>query len=864
MDFSSKFVYTPQTSDVEVEYVPEREISESVATAIQKKYETEDDYATCLLDILDTAGQEEYSAMRDQYTRSSDCFLVVYSITSRSSFDEVSMLIDICRRVKDTDDIPMVLVGNKCDLEEHREVSTEEGIEQANYYGIPFFESSAKVRINVEEAFYEAVRMTPRHGKAYKVCVLGSGGVGKSALTIQFTSNHFVEEYDPTIEDSYRKQCVISGLRKAEPLVPSSSSANSKKKSSIFNFFRGNSKSSISNTPSSTSCCKKEEKKEEKKIEIPSSNPNSILCKLGTLSKPLPFMTGDPLFCSGCNCILSSISTLDLADGCDDEYNWKCEFCGITNENIQIDPEELPSRDVFEAEYMLESPPEKEKESFSDNNGVLIFCIDISGSMCVTTEVPALQAEWKKLRNEKKSSSSLASKNRRNIIPNDIEGDIPYDQYIPGENRNAEYISRLQCMQSAVITQIDRVLIENPLKKVLLITFNNEVTIYGKEHQIICGDRLYNRESLKSFIFDKFDWNDIPSIDESHLKLKELVQGLEENGATALGPALSCAVDLCSMQCGNSEIILCTDGMPNIGVGSLDENENLTLLKNGKNFYVDIAEEANKSSTVVNVISIEGCDCSLEDFKMCAENTSGELNILHPLELVRQLRKIAQNPTIARDVEVSIILHPILELERSISSAGLSRAVIQIGNATKTSDITFEYFIRKKFLKKNKLTNLPFQIQIRYKRDDGSKCIRVLSQTREISKDRKIVEETINSAVAGLTAIQQCAREAESGDFESAKLRLHAAKKMIERGSLTDDQQEEFGNFVGQTEDLEREIRKCIRSKKKKMDDESVRIFYQMKKNDISKFVSSSKKIESVKEKKGRKELNEQYLAYRF
>jgi small GTP-binding protein len=43
----------------------------------------------------------------------------------------------------------------------------------------------------------------------YKICVLGDGGVGKTALTIQLCSNHFVEEYDPTIEDSYRKQVVI-------------------------------------------------------------------------------------------------------------------------------------------------------------------------------------------------------------------------------------------------------------------------------------------------------------------------------------------------------------------------------------------------------------------------------------------------------------------------------------------------------------------------------------------------------------------------------------------------------------------------------------------------------------------------------
>lgn len=52
----------------------------------------------------------------------------------------------------------MVLCGNKCDLEADRQVTTGEGQELAKSFGCPFFESSAKTRINVEESFYELVR----------------------------------------------------------------------------------------------------------------------------------------------------------------------------------------------------------------------------------------------------------------------------------------------------------------------------------------------------------------------------------------------------------------------------------------------------------------------------------------------------------------------------------------------------------------------------------------------------------------------------------------------------------------------------------------------------------------------------------
>lgn len=85
------------------------------------------DEQTALLDILDTAGQEEFSSMQDQWMREGKGFLLVYNITSRSTFDEVSLLYDKILRSKDKDKVPMVLVGNKCDLEKDRQVPKAAG-----------------------------------------------------------------------------------------------------------------------------------------------------------------------------------------------------------------------------------------------------------------------------------------------------------------------------------------------------------------------------------------------------------------------------------------------------------------------------------------------------------------------------------------------------------------------------------------------------------------------------------------------------------------------------------------------------------------------------------------------------------------
>lgn len=120
------------------------------------------DEEPAFLDVLDTAGQEEYSAMREQYMRSGEGFLLVYSVTSRNSFDEINGFHRQILRVKDTELVPILLVGNKCDLEKERQVSYEEGAELALQFNCPFFETSAKQKINIEEGFYGLVRIIRR------------------------------------------------------------------------------------------------------------------------------------------------------------------------------------------------------------------------------------------------------------------------------------------------------------------------------------------------------------------------------------------------------------------------------------------------------------------------------------------------------------------------------------------------------------------------------------------------------------------------------------------------------------------------------------------------------------------------------
>jgi len=142
------------------------------------------DGQSCMLEVLDTAGQEEYTALRDQWIRDGEGFVLVYSISSRPSFTRIHKFYKQIQRVKESSQdgspnypgsplstssssggsgpAPVMLVGNKCDRVTERAVSIQEGVALAKELGCDFLEASAKNCINVERAFFDVVRQLRR------------------------------------------------------------------------------------------------------------------------------------------------------------------------------------------------------------------------------------------------------------------------------------------------------------------------------------------------------------------------------------------------------------------------------------------------------------------------------------------------------------------------------------------------------------------------------------------------------------------------------------------------------------------------------------------------------------------------------
>lgn len=115
---------------------------------------------------------------------------------------------------------------------------------------------------------------------------------------------------------------------------------------------------------------------------------------------------------------------------------------------------------------------------------------------------------------------------------------------------------------------------EAPERKLGIVTFNHEVTIIGdgsKDPSVIAGDKLYNYDflmengsTLGSSLMQK-------KIKDTSAILSQKIMSLEETGPTALGPALASAIAMAAQGAPGSSVVLCTDGLSNVGLGAFDE-----------------------------------------------------------------------------------------------------------------------------------------------------------------------------------------------------------------------------------------------------------------------------------------------------
>ena len=278
---------------------------------------------------------------------------------------------------------------------------------------------------------------------------------------------------------------------------------------------------------------------------------------------------------------------------------------------------------------------------------------------------------------------------------------------------------------------------------------------------------------------------------------------LKTAGSTALGPAVLCAIAMAGEGSKGSTVVICTDGVANVGLGQLGGK----ISSESEEFYERIAEFANERGVTVNIVSIKGQDCDLETLVTLSEKTNGIVNVIEPNNLQDNFEMMLKKEIIASNVSVRVHLHKALEfrneneLQMNKEKTLMDRS---IGNATNESEITFEYKIKAaEELKQiedfniDDLKEIPFQAIIEYTKMNGIKCIRTITMMVQTSDDMNEVQQNADINILAVNAAQQASKLAKKGNFREAQAYTKNQKRFIKKNMRDDKDKEAYSKWKG-------------------------------------------------------------------
>ncbi|CAD8109937.1 unnamed protein product [Paramecium primaurelia] len=467
--------------------------------------------------------------------------------------------------------------------------------------------------------------------------------------------------------------------------------------------------------------------------------------------------SGDPLYCQNCKGILNKHSNLNLLvqSGSISQYKWNCEFCSYNNE-IQIEQNDIPENE--EALYCIQPHLKQQSQSGQDKCSIT-FCLDTSGSMSTTTEIKG-----------KIECQPGLSQQEYEMLKKYIQ---PETQIYLNKSKDISYVSRKQCLLTAIEQQIKMLKQQNPEIVVGLVTFNNEVVVYGDGSQQpikFSEQQLYQEVQMRTVLSGCAKQMMQNPITKQADKLINVCQQLQDNGQTALGPALISALELAKVGKPGSMIIICTDGLANLGLGALDCESN-------RKFYQELGQLAAEKGIIISLVTIKGEGCKIDTLGELVEKTNGIVTRVNPERIGQDFSNIINDIVIGTQVELKVILHKALKFRREENSRIKNNTLKKhIGNITKSSIYTFEYQLKtaQELKKENidikKLKQIPFQIRITYTNLKGDKMMRVVTKLMQTTQNIEEAEKEVQVDVIHKRIAQKTAQIAKQGNYEEAQI----------------------------------------------------------------------------------------------
>ncbi|XP_031599591.1 circularly permutated Ras protein 1 [Oreochromis aureus] len=508
-----------------------------------------------------------------------------------------------------------------------------------------------------------------------------------------------------------------------------------------------------------------------------------------------------PVICGKCSAALSCLSSLQ-------KNVWRCEFCGYEN---SVD-ESLAALCIGQRAGVrsddLYLPRQSEDDYQNLEDTLVVFCVDTSGSMSVTTEVPS-------------------------------------------SNGSVTYVSRLEGMQDALYRALFTIKQRSPHRRVALVTFNDEVVIYGDGTSAPITLRDWALVDY-DHIWEKGVTYHIPHcIAETYNHLIQRVKELREHGATCLGPAALASVAMASRYPG-SKVILCTDGKANIGLGEMEQAPSLTPSAFTPYFYTQLALDAVQKGVIISVMTFEGTDCRLADIGKLADATGGRVNIVSIGTVAREIQSVSEDNVLATGVKATLLASDGVYFP--YEDENNHKLVREIGNVTKGLEITFQFAVKpdfmEVFLQKG---TLPFQLQLSFKTRDQHRITRIITEQRPATTCSRIFAGRLNMAVLDVHCAQLCASLTMEGKVQEAQKQLKAQQDLLQQVSRWRPIQKEESIYGNWMETMTTICEDITTESQLTLSDEAAKVVYQMKRASSVRNNNNSSNTVNVQKKTTKK-----------
>ena len=479
--------------------------------------------------------------------------------------------------------------------------------------------------------------------------------------------------------------------------------------------------------------------------------------------------------CQQCKSYLNKYSNIIPEN---DKYNWKCEFCSHENKDLIINKVDIPLNDTIE--NCLAPGINKELKTPEKDDSSLVFCFDISGSMCQSYDVgKVLKNKFNKILGKKDNKNKFKFQNNNS---DDEDNQFDYNM------ENTNYISRLDLVKCSIRDNINSLLKNAPNTKVGIVSFGSDIEVKGDclSNVMMIKEKVMNNESkIKSLGEENTNLIKAP-ISESHENIIKALNATEENGSTALGPAVLMSLSLLKNAKIGSRIFLCTDGMSNLGVGNISENKD-----NAKDFYTKIGEMAKEKGIIINLITFQDSESEIDILMSMVDKSGGEIIRVNPNAILDGFNDLLENEAIASEVELRMNLNKCLTFrdqeEKDLSNDG-STIYQKLGNVAKETETYYEIKFKKamklaemKDINFEELKNLIFQIEITYRNKIGGKYVRIITKNMKVSDNKEEVEKQANYDIITACEIQKSAKLAGQGLYREAQAQAHVARKYLKK-----------------------------------------------------------------------------------